>query len=995
MIEPPTTSWPTILHMRLKSIDVFLLITKRFFIALRLIIKLNLPMSKSRYLFLFSIYLLMPFSLYAQFMDYGSDPSRFKWNIARLPHYDLVYPQGTDSMAYRYALYLENAYPHIQKTIGKPMKAKFPVILHPGNMSSNGMVSWAPRRMELITTPSSDLGIQSWDKHLVLHESRHIFQTGKVMHGIFKPFYYLIGEQAAGVATFFLPAWFLEGDAVSTETAMSNGGRGRLPEFNMPYRTQMLGSDKFYSFDKWLLGSYKNYTGTYYALGYDLASYARQRYGGDIWDKTTSRYVNNILFEGSFKHFTGSSFKRLYNDTFEYLRSEWKKQDSCTITPTYHSPAVKAYTSYRYPLAINDSVVIAVKSSMKDINSLVMFTNGKEKRLSYIGNINSRTDFRNNRIYWTEIVPGLRWTHENYSVLKCYDLDKDRITILTPRQRYLTPSVDKSGKVAAVSRNTIAGKNQLVLVNLEDGKELISFDTPGNAFVKELAFGDDDTVIAVAVTDTGISLFRFSPSSAQWEELLKTISANINSPVQKDGKIYFESGANGINNIYCFDPASNQVHRQTAARFGAFDPSFPKSGQQLFFADYQADGYRVASLSIDSLLSEKTDFSKPSSLPFVETLAAQEQFNLDSARLEAVPFHPKRYRKGLHTFKIHSWAPFYYDVAEAMNTGASDLSTIVKPGATIMSQNTLNTAIMQAGWYYHKGYHHGKLSFTYQGWFPVINLTADYGDKAFNMAWTKNDQEQDVTKGYYTGRNLLEAEAQIYLPFNLTRNQQIRGIQPALIYYFTNNKYQEYGSQKFRNFQYILPEILFYNYRRKAQRDILPRTGYQLRLQYLMTPFNTENYGSLYAARLTTYWPGIIRNHGLMLRFGYQYQDLDGKALYLPKHLLEEPRGYNFQYQTRQQWAFKADYALPIFSPDLSIGPLIYIRRLRANLFYDLSRNQTSRKSLWTTQSSCGADFIFDWNVLRMTYPLTTGVRLIQPINYGKFQAEMLFSISF
>ena len=98
-------------------------------------------------------------------------------------------------MAYRYALFLENVYPHMSKTIGKPIKAKFPVILHPGNMQSNGMVSWAPRRMELITTPSSDLNNQSWDKHLVLHESRHVFQTGKVMHGIFKPLYYIIGEQ--------------------------------------------------------------------------------------------------------------------------------------------------------------------------------------------------------------------------------------------------------------------------------------------------------------------------------------------------------------------------------------------------------------------------------------------------------------------------------------------------------------------------------------------------------------------------------------------------------------------------------------------------------------------------------------------------------------------------------------------------------------------------------------------------------------------------------
>ena len=151
----------------------------------------------------------------------------------------------------------------------------------------------------------------------------------------------------------------------------------------------------------------------------------------------------------------------------------------------------------------------------------------------------------------------------------------------------------------------------------------------------------------------------------------------------------------------------------------------------------------------------------------------------------------------------------------------------------------------------------------------------------------------------------------------------------------------------------------------------------------------------MYVARLTTYWPGIIRNHSLMLRAGYQYQNLNGKALYLPKRLLDETRGYDYLYQTHQQWAFKVDYAFSIIYPDLSIGQFAYIRRLRANLFYDLTRNQAREQGGWTTQSSCGTDLIFDWNVLRMTFPLTTGVRLIQPIDYGKFQAEMLFSITF
>lgn len=292
-------------------------------------------MSISRYACLVVFGLLTSLSMQAQFLDYGSDPARFKWNIVKLPHYNLVYPQGNDSMAYNYALYLENAYPHLQKTIGTGMQKKFPVILHPANMSSNGLVSWAPRRMELITTPSSKLDGVSWDKHLVLHESRHVFQTSKVMRGWFKPLYYIIGEQAAGVAAFFMPSWFLEGDAVGTETSMSNGGRGRLPEFSMPYRAQMLGEGKNYSFDKWYLGSYKDYTGDYYALGYNLTSFARHRFGPDIWDKTTTRYVNRFfaipMFSNAFKHNAGISIDGLYNETFDFLRDEWRKMDTAAV----------------------------------------------------------------------------------------------------------------------------------------------------------------------------------------------------------------------------------------------------------------------------------------------------------------------------------------------------------------------------------------------------------------------------------------------------------------------------------------------------------------------------------------------------------------------------------------------------------------------------------------------------------------------------------------
>lgn len=955
-------------------------------------------MSLSKYVKILFVCLSFVVTAQAQFVNYGTDPASYKWNFVDLPHYQLIYPQGLDSMAYKYALYLENIYPHVQKSITKPWKKTFPVVLHPGTMHANGMVAWAPRRMELMTTPSSKIHAQSWDKHLVLHESRHVVQTSKLMTGLFKPLYFVLGEQAAGVSSFFSTRWFFEGDAVGAETALSNSGRGRLPEFNMTYRAQLF-ADTFYSFDKWYLGSYKDYTGDYYALGYDLTSFAKYRYGGDIWDKISSRYVSRFFhlppFPQAIKYHTGDNVDGLFDKTFAFLKEEWEKLEEKGEAPVYLSPVVKQYTSYRYPQALNDSTLIAVKSDLSDLTSLVKIINGREERITYIGSVHGRIHLKKNRIYWSENVPGLRWTHANYLEVKYYDLLTGKIQTLTPRKRYLTLAVDSEGQQIAVSQFSFSGENQVILLDAKSGQELVQYPTPANAFIKELTWGEEDMLFAVAVNDKGLTLLSLHMPKGEWQELLPPTSVNITSPLWHKGELYFESGLNGTNNIYCMHLADRKIDRITSSRFGAFTPAVSADGKQLLFSDYQAKGYRIASVPVDTVVSEDSSFDKPYTFALAEAIAEQEKFNLDSAVLEPVAFAPKPYKKGMHTFKVHSWAPFYYDVSDVVNGGADDFSTMVKPGVMILSQNALNTAITQAGWYYKDNSHHGKLAFTYLGWYPVIDLAVDYGGKSFAMSWVKNEEGKEVIQAHYSRRKLIEAEARLYIPFNLSKDHFIRGVQPAVTYYFTNNRYQQFDSHKYRNFQYLLSELRFYNYRRMAHRDILPRWGYQLRLQYLHTPFHTENYGSLYTGKLTTYWPGLIRNHSLMVRLGYQYQAMDDKVLYIPKRLMDKTRGYDFLYQTRQQLTAKADYAFTVACPDVSIGSLLYVRRVRTNLFYDYTYNQAQKHSGWTTQSSVGMDCIFDWNVIRMSYPLSLGVRLIHPIDYGKFQTEILFSMDF
>lgn len=940
----------------------------------------------------------------AQFVNYGTDASYLKWRVAKTKHYKLIYPQANDSMAYRYAQLLEASYPHLEKTIGSSKTKSFPVILHPENMLSNGLVAWAPRRMELITNPSPGLYAQAWDRQLVLHESRHVLQTNKLLQGVFKPLNFLLGEQTMGIAAFAMPKWFFEGDAVCAETAMSSSGRGRLPEFSMAYRTQMI-SGKFYTFDKWAFGSYNDYTGDYYSLGYQLTAFARLEYGADIWNKVSSRYTRKIYslppFSNALKHYTGLNTSGLFDQTFSFLKQEWQRQDSIYMQSEFAqatrliSPASKEYTSYLHSQVLSDSSLIAVRSSLSDLKSLVIIKDGKEQRLTYLGNINSRIISNNGRIYWSEYVPGMRWTHKNYSEVKYYNLQTKKIVSLTNGQRYLAPAIDKEGRILAVSEFSSKGGVQIVIIDIESGDILNRYDVPKNAFVKDMTFADDSNLIIVAVGDEGISLFRLNTQWGSWRELLKPSSANITSPSWGNGGLYFESGLDGTNNIYSLDTLSLQACKLTNARFGAFSPSISANKKEMVFSDYQANGCRLVSMPLDSIREESVDFSDPYRFPLAESIAQQEDFNLDTVNLQTIDFHSKPYRKALNLFNVHSWAPFYYDASDAVNAKADDLQTIVKPGLMLLSQNALNTAITQAAWYYDNGYNHGKLAFTYMGFYPIVNFSLDYGGKAFDIAWKQNSTGQDIPFYRESDRNLLEAEVNIYVPFNFTKNHYIRGFQPSLSYNYTNNKYQEYQSREFRDFQYLLSDLRYYHYRKLAPQDILPRWGYQVRLQHLTTPFNTENYGNLYAARFTSYLPGLLRNNGLMLRMAYQYQQMDGKALYVPIRIIDQPRGHNYIYQSREQLAFKADYSFGVFSPDFSLGTLAYVKRMRSNIFYDISINKSFKESKWTGQSSYGADLIFDCNLMRFSYPLSLGLRIIKPIEYGDIQAQTIFSVSF
>lgn len=87
----------------------------------------------------------------------GADPGGLRWRSVETPTYRVIYPLGLDSLARSYAVALEQAATPVGSSIGRrPNVAyprKMPVVLHAYTAYSNGMVTWTPRRMEMLTVP--------------------------------------------------------------------------------------------------------------------------------------------------------------------------------------------------------------------------------------------------------------------------------------------------------------------------------------------------------------------------------------------------------------------------------------------------------------------------------------------------------------------------------------------------------------------------------------------------------------------------------------------------------------------------------------------------------------------------------------------------------------------------------------------------------------------------------------------------------------------------
>ncbi|HEY4786074.1 MAG TPA: hypothetical protein VIH57_08490, partial [Bacteroidales bacterium] len=909
------------------------------------------------------------------------------------PHFQIIFPAEFEKEANRLATTLDYLYDHVSKTLNYQPR-KISVLLHSESSYSNGLVTWAPKRMELYTTPAQDNYAQDWLDQLAVHELRHVVQINKLNQGITQIMSILFGQQAVGSVTGLLPRWFLEGDAVNTETALTSTGRGRSASFEMQVKAMVTERDSLFSYEKMLRGSYKDYIPDEYQFGYPMVAWVRKNYGTSVFSNDLQFIGRNpyVLFPFplSLKKQIGLPSRKLYKASYSDLRQQWRTQISNVPQDSYitwNSINKKNFTSYRFPQFINDTTILAVKSGIDQLTEFILlYKSGKEKKVFTPGTFNNdKFSYANGKYVWGEEIPDIRWTNRSYNCIKIGDLRTNQVRLLTRKTRYFAPSLSSDGKKIAAVEVTLSNDIYLVILDSKTGSIMERIASPQNKFLQMPEWIDqNDNIVMVATDRKGKSLVSYTITANTWKILVPTTTRNITLPTHAGDYILYTSDYNGTDNIYAVNLSDTSKWQVTNAKYGITDAKISANNAIIGFTKYTSHGFDVESASFDPKSWKKLNDIHDSSPKLYEASAKQENFNFQDSILPDKQYKISRYSKLAHTINIHSWAPFYYDYNYLNVTNNS-----ITPGFSILSQDKLSTCYASAGLSYFQGQSYWKSDITYQGLYPVVDFSVTAGGP--QVIRNEPNWRPNISG---TSMNTITS---VYIPLNFTRSCYITGVTPLAQWEYTNDVFMNpKDSSSYEGMDYLTYGLNAYSYLQMSYRDLAPKWGLSVSSRITSTPLDNIQFRSIWYVLGRLYLPGLLNHHSLQLSLGYQEQE---PSRWIYSSRLAFPRGYLSRTSYRLT-AFTSDYSFPIFYPDFSLGALLYVKRIRGNLFFDIANNYRTyairqNQRLWETEqlSSYGFDLTSDFHVLRIIFPINAGVRMIYIPQLKQYSSQLLLSV--
>lgn len=930
--------------------------------------------------------IIVPLSAHSQYYSSGQDPASTKWNHINSSNFQVIYPRGYDSVAQYVLNVMEYGRVLSMKTRHVETK-KISIILHNQTVISNAEVAWAPSRMEFYSVTPQSTYSQPWYEQLAIHEYTHVLQLSSMKQGFTKFLYTIFGEQiTAGLFGLYVPYWFIEGDAVVAETALSKSGRGRDPNFEAELRAQLLEIGA-YTIEKAALGSYKDFTTDRYHLGYYIVGQGRAVYGKNMWNKPMEKigkyplsvapFSNGILYE------TGVRKKLFYENTLSELSQEWTKQ-LVLKKPNYYTPISqsKSYCNYTNTNFLSDNQIFTLKKDYHDIGRfIIMDTDGKEEKSFTPGYyfsdyISTSGDW----VCWAEYQYDPRWNYRTFARILLLNTKTGKKKTLLKNTRYFSPNISPSGKKIAVVEVDEFSKHFLVILDAQDGHIIQKFSAPDNEFIAHPAWSPkDDMIVAEVLNGEGKGLAIFKLDSGHVQNILAFTNTHMQYPTFWENYILFEAAYSGVMDVYALDLKTKSLYQTTNSAFSASDYCISPNGQKQIFSSYSSNGKQLVIKDWDPKTWTPFSEVENQSYPLADILSKQVDTTLNPNFIPTNKYEVKKYSKLGNAVNIHSWNFLHIDG----NNGS------INPGISVLSQNHLSTlsARIGADYSYNTNAMRYYASVDYLGWYPAISLQADYGRR-----YTAEITDVDTTFHYWNETNMT---ASIYVPLSYTSGPWSYNIQPQLSFNLMHLDPDPGISFDYNDIQTLNYGLYISGVHKSPYQNIYPKWGYALSLAYRTTPFSLDDnieLGDMFSLGLSTYLPGFFQHDGFRLMATYQdkigeagfYSDMAGPA-----------RGYTGIIYD-DMTTLRADYSVPILYPDYNLGSLVYFKRITMSVFYDHSiipnahaNASYPENNFWST----GVDLTTDVHFLRSKFPFYLGLRTTYIDGYVKNPEAIVYQL--
>lgn len=895
--------------------------------------------------------------------EFGGHPSHQDWRRLNSPSVRVIYPIGMDSSAQRIASLINYMAINNLRSVGGKSK-KLSIVLHSQTVTSNAYVAIAPFRSEFFSTPPESnalVGSLDWLDVLAVHEYRHALQMSNTRVGLTNVLYVLGGENFWAAANgFIIPSWYFEGDAVITETALTNAGRGRTAFFTKEQRALASGNINF-SYAKNRNGSFKSIVPDQYRLGYMMLSSAREKSGNAVGasvlgDAARFKYLF-YTFSKSLRNNVGLTSTGLY----KYAWNNFKITSANNLSPVKLLPTNtitegnrRTPSNYSFPKKMEDGSVLARKSSFKETASVVKIKDGEETFVCSIGY--SQDDYlalQNNQLAWTELTKNPRRGYQTFSNIVTYDMNSGTKKRLTHKTRYFSPSFSPDASKIATIHIALDQSQHIHILDAQTGDVLQEIENPDKFVFSRTAWTSDGTAIVTIAKKAGmLQLIKINIADASSIALCPKTAHILDNPIVDGEWVYFNADFSGIDNIYAANlDASQDLFQISSVPVGAYEPSV--FGNDLYFTEYTTNGHMLATQTFDLFQNKegnKIQFLEPKEMPQFKIEAAEAEGGNILGKTGNELYPSIKHQGFLRSMKLHSWNYNILSPKKGVRVEMVNLMNDIKVNTGVSQNKNEN---------YFKSY---NADLTIGRYYPEITLhaaqskrAADFYSSADTLAELNFDEtsfglDLGVPLSYLRGNYATSFYPKVGFNMYNMSNLQAEGR-----YYLNDNiSAIDYG------FKFSL-------LKRTAYQNLGTRLGLSVDLKMNATIDGSDANKTFFNTHV--YLPGIGKNDYIDISGGYQKEPLKNK--YQFEDVFVYTRGFMMPINDEIK-SLSFNYNFPLCYPDFGIAGITYFKRIRANVFYDYA--EVNKKENITVLKSGGLELIFDNNYFNLA-PISVGFR--------------------